>query len=101
MIGHAVGFDLAMLKRECELAGIAWQPPRLLDTRLLAQIAKPNLAGYSLDQVVSLARRRDRRPAFGAGRRADHRSRVPRPRAEIARARHPHAGRGHRSLSQR
>ena len=46
-----------------------------------------------------LARRRDCRPAFGAGRRADHRSRVPRPRADAARARHPHAGRSHHSLS--
>ena len=53
VIGHTVGFDMAMLKRECELAGISWRQPRLLDTRLLAQIAKPTLAGYSLDQVAS------------------------------------------------
>jgi len=53
VVGHTVGFDMAMLKRECQLAGISWQPPRLLDTRLLAQLAKPTLAGYSLDQVAS------------------------------------------------
>ena len=53
VIGHTVGFDLAVLKRECERAGIAWQHPRLLDTRLLAQVAKPDLAGYSLDQLAS------------------------------------------------
>ena len=53
VVGHTVGFDMAMLKRECQLAGISWQPPRLLDTRLLAQLAKPALAGYSLDQVAS------------------------------------------------
>ena len=49
MIGHAVGFDLAVLKRECDLAGLPWIRPRTLDTRLLAQIAAPELAGYSLE----------------------------------------------------
>src|SRR5262245_61476805 len=34
LIGHAVGFDLAVLKRECERADIAWTRPRTLDTRL-------------------------------------------------------------------
>jgi DNA polymerase-3 subunit epsilon/CBS domain-containing protein len=53
IIGHTVGFDIAVLKRECQLAGTSWQHPRLLDTRLLAQVAKPDLAGYSLDQVAS------------------------------------------------
>jgi DNA polymerase-3 subunit epsilon/CBS domain-containing protein len=53
VIGHTVGFDIAVLKRECQLAGIAWQHPRLLDTRLLAQVAKRDLAGYSLDQIAS------------------------------------------------
>ena len=53
VIGHTVGFDIAVLKRECQLAGTSWQHPRLLDTRLLAHVAKPDLAGYSLDQVAS------------------------------------------------
>ena len=52
VIGHSVGFDLAVLKRECEQAGIAWVRPRTLDTRLLAQVAAPELAGYSLDQLA-------------------------------------------------
>src|SRR5712691_232873 len=42
VIGHSLGFDLAVLKRECERAGIAWTKPRTLDTRLLAQIAEPH-----------------------------------------------------------
>jgi CBS domain-containing protein len=53
VIGHSVGFDLAVLKRECERAGIAWTPPRFLDTCLLAELAAPNLAGYALDAVAS------------------------------------------------
>ena len=53
MIGHSVGFDLAVLKRECERAGFAWTRPRTLDTRLLAEIAAPDLAGYSLENVAA------------------------------------------------
>jgi len=53
VIGHTLGFDLAVLKRECERAGIAWKRPRALDTRLLAEVARPDLAGYSLDQLAA------------------------------------------------
>jgi CBS domain-containing protein len=53
VIGHSVGFDLAVLKRECELAGQPWTRPRTLDTRLLAQIAAPELAGYSLEELAA------------------------------------------------
>jgi DNA polymerase-3 subunit epsilon/CBS domain-containing protein len=53
VIGHAVGFDLAVLKRECDLAGLPWRRPRTLDTRQLAQIAAPELAGYSLDELAA------------------------------------------------
>jgi CBS domain-containing protein len=53
VIGHAVGFDLAVLKRECDLAGLPWIRPRTLDTRQLAQIAAPELAGYSLDELAA------------------------------------------------
>jgi DNA polymerase-3 subunit epsilon/CBS domain-containing protein len=53
VIGHTLGFDLAVLKRECERAGIAWKRPRSLDTRLLAEVARGDLAGYSLDQLAA------------------------------------------------
>jgi CBS domain-containing protein len=51
VIGHSVGFDLAVLRRECERAGIAFRPPRVLDTRLLAEIAAPRLADYGLEDL--------------------------------------------------
>ena len=51
VIGHAVGFDLAIFKRECERAGFAFELPRTLDTRLLAQIAEPELAGYTIEAL--------------------------------------------------
>ena len=52
-IGHTIGFDLAILARECARAGLAYTPPPALDTRLLAQIANPNLPGYSLEMLAS------------------------------------------------
>jgi DNA polymerase-3 subunit epsilon/CBS domain-containing protein len=62
VVGHSLGFDIAVLKREFERAGLAWSPPRTLDTRLLAEIAAPGLAGYSLENLagwlgVSVGRR--------------------------------------------
>ncbi len=52
MVGHTIGFDLAVLKRECERAGLTWARPRTLDTRLLAEIAAPDLADYSLESLA-------------------------------------------------
>ena len=53
LIGHTLGFDLAVLKRECERAGLPWTAPRTLDTRLLAQVAEPHLGGYTLEHLAS------------------------------------------------
>lgn len=62
VIGHTLGFDLTVLKREFARAGRPWSPPRALDTQLLAELAAPDLASYSLDSLaawlgVSVARR--------------------------------------------
>lgn len=51
LIGHSISFDLAILKREHEIAGLAWTPPRVLDVRHLARIAAPHLAHYDLDRL--------------------------------------------------
>lgn len=53
LIGHTLGFDLAVLRRECERAGLPWSAPRTLDTRLLAQVAEPNLGGYTLEHLAA------------------------------------------------
>ncbi len=50
-IGHTIGFDLAVLARECARCELSFTPPAALDTRLLAQIANPNLPGYSLETL--------------------------------------------------
>ena len=52
IIGHSIGFDLAVLKRECALAGLEWRRPRTLDTRLLARVARPMLNEFSLDTLA-------------------------------------------------
>jgi CBS domain-containing protein len=53
LIGHALGFDLAVLKRECEEAGLPWAPVRTLDTMLLAEVVEPHLGGYTLEHLAS------------------------------------------------
>ncbi len=52
LIGYASGFDLAMLKRERELAGLEWHAPRCLDVRFLVNLLAPNLPGFSLDTIA-------------------------------------------------
>lgn len=52
VIGHTIGFDLAVLKRECQRAGHPFEQPRVLDTRLLAEIAEPALADYTIESLA-------------------------------------------------
>ncbi|MFN3890395.1 MAG: DUF294 nucleotidyltransferase-like domain-containing protein [Beijerinckiaceae bacterium] len=52
-IGHTIGFDLAVLTRECARASLPFTAPSALDTRLLAQIANPSLPGYSLEMLAA------------------------------------------------
>lgn len=53
LIGHTIGYDLALLQRECQLANTEWRPRHALDIRALAQIAAPTLAGHSLDSICA------------------------------------------------
>jgi DNA polymerase-3 subunit epsilon/CBS domain-containing protein len=51
LIGHSVGFDLAVWRNEARRAGFEWIAPRALCTRMLAEIANPKLPGFSLEIV--------------------------------------------------
>jgi len=53
LVGHSIGFDLAVLKKECQRAGIAWTPPRTLCTRMLAELAEPELSDYSPETLAA------------------------------------------------
>ena len=52
LVGYASGFDLAMLKRERDLAGLDWVAPRCLDVRFLVNLLGPNLPDFSLDTIA-------------------------------------------------
>lgn len=52
LVGHAVGFDLAVLGREADRSGLAWQKPRSLCVRALAMLVAPDLANHSLDGLA-------------------------------------------------
>lgn len=53
LIGHNIGFDLAILARECALAGVDAPRNRVLDTRLLAELCFPRLGSFALDALAS------------------------------------------------
>ncbi len=53
LIGHAVGFDTAVLSNECRRSGIAWSPGIALCTQLLARLADPGCVDGSLEGVAS------------------------------------------------
>lgn len=53
VVGHSIGYDLAILASETERAGLVFSRSRTLDVQLLAQIAEPRLAGYSLDSLAA------------------------------------------------
>ena len=52
MVGHHIAFDLAMLSRECALAGMDWAEPASLDTLLLAAALEPGREKLSLDALA-------------------------------------------------
>ena len=98
VVGHTIGFDLAVLKRECDRSGIAFRLPRTLDTRLLAQVTEPNLAGFSLEGLASwlgieLAQRHS-----ALGDALHHGSHLYRSCAQAPRRRYSHARRSGSSL---
>jgi DNA polymerase-3 subunit epsilon/CBS domain-containing protein len=53
LIGHSIGFDLAVLAAEAERNGIPWQRPRTLCVRLLGHVANPTLPDQSLDTLAA------------------------------------------------
>ncbi len=62
LVGHTIGFDLAVMDKEYARAGTTLHVPPSLDVRALARIAAPDLAGYSLETLcnwldIEIARR--------------------------------------------
>jgi len=53
LVGHSIGFDLAVIAHEARRVGIPWDKPRTLCIRLLGAIANPNLPDVSLDALAA------------------------------------------------
>jgi CBS domain-containing protein len=53
VLGYALSFDFAMLRREHERAGLTWSPPQFLDVRELVRCLQPDLPNDSLETVAS------------------------------------------------
>ncbi len=77
VVGHTIGFDMAMLRAECARAGCApfeASGAAALDVRILAQVAAPQLSSYSLEGLAAWlgvevgGRHRARGDAEAAGR---------------------------------
>lgn len=53
LVGHSIGFDLAVIAQESRRVRLSWVRPRSLCVRLLATVARPDLADYSLDTLAA------------------------------------------------
>ena len=53
IVGHTIDYDLAVLANEARRAQIAFQAPRAIDVRILAEFVKPDLSGYSIEELAA------------------------------------------------
>ena len=51
-VGHNIGFDAAILRREAKLAGLSWAEPVMLDTLRLFAALYPRAPDVELDAVA-------------------------------------------------
>jgi DNA polymerase-3 subunit epsilon len=52
IVGHSIGFDLAILKSECGRAGLSWTTPPALDTALLYSALYPKEKEIGLENLA-------------------------------------------------
>lgn len=53
LLGHNIGFDVAVLQRECARFGLDWAPPASLDILLLAGALWPERADLRLESLAA------------------------------------------------
>ncbi|MFZ1813633.1 MAG: DUF294 nucleotidyltransferase-like domain-containing protein [Rhizobiaceae bacterium] len=53
IVGHSIGFDMAILEKEAKRRRLEFRKPRSICVRMLARIVAPQLADHSLDALAS------------------------------------------------
>jgi DNA polymerase-3 subunit epsilon/CBS domain-containing protein len=53
LLGHSLGFDLAILERECARAGLPWRKMLWLDTRFLAMLLNAKLPDFTIGTLAA------------------------------------------------
>ena len=53
VVGHSIGFDLAILKAECDRYELAWKTPPALDTALLFSALYPKEKDIGLETLAA------------------------------------------------
>jgi CBS domain-containing protein len=53
LLGHSLGFDLAILERECTRAGLPWRSRLWLDTRFLAILLNARLPDFTIGTLAA------------------------------------------------
>jgi CBS domain-containing protein len=53
LVGHSIGFDLALLAAEAERAGLGFAKPRSLCVRMLAMVALGEMPDHSLEMIAA------------------------------------------------
>ena len=52
IVGHDIGFDMAILKREARRAALPWRAPPTLDTRALSAALEPRVLHLDLEEIA-------------------------------------------------
>jgi DNA polymerase-3 subunit epsilon/CBS domain-containing protein len=53
VIGHTIDYDLTIVANEAKRAEVEFAIPSAVDVRILAEIAKPNLPGFSIEHIAA------------------------------------------------
>ena len=53
VVGHTIDYDLAVLAGEAKRANVSFEAPRAIDVRVLAELVKSDLSGFSIEELAA------------------------------------------------
>jgi DNA polymerase-3 subunit epsilon/CBS domain-containing protein len=53
VVGHTIDYDLAVLVNEAKRANVSLRSPRAIDVRILAELVRRDLSGFSLEELAA------------------------------------------------